>query len=88
MRIYNIYHDIRKNSIYYRPGNQLHARICVIQKDGIFWWISRTHICVIQKADAIFFSVSGGNLESQNPLYIFLYSADRSADLVWQAVRL
>ena len=35
MRIYNIYHDIRKNSIYYRPGNCHHARICVIQKDGI-----------------------------------------------------
>ena len=35
MRIYNIYHDIRKNSIYYRPKNCPHARIYVIQKDGI-----------------------------------------------------
>ena len=49
MRIYNIYHDIRKNSIYYRPEDCPHARICVIQKDSISGSILRTHICDIRK---------------------------------------
>lgn len=40
MRIYIIYitiHDIRKNSIYYRPGNCHHARICGISERRHFW---------------------------------------------------